>query len=111
RPTVTGPTSDAMLRVVGRRVGPLTVLVSTDVSRVDDSLRILTRAALIGSPLAVLLMALATYAVVALTLRPVAALRRAAADITAAGLAEQRLPVGSARDEINRLAVTLNAML
>jgi signal transduction histidine kinase len=111
RPTITSTTSDARLRVVGRQLGARTVLVSTDVSRVDDSLRILTRAALIGSPLAVLLMALATYAVVALTLRPVAALRHGAADITAAGLAKQRLPVPGAQDEIHRLAVTLNAML
>jgi signal transduction histidine kinase len=56
-------------------------------------------------------MATATYFVVALTLRPVAALRHGAADITAAGLAEQRLPVPPAHDEIYRLAVTLNAML
>jgi signal transduction histidine kinase len=56
-------------------------------------------------------MAVATYGVVALTFRPVAALRHGAADITAAGLAEQRLPVPRAQDEIHRLAVTLNAML
>ena len=56
-------------------------------------------------------MALATYCIVGLTLRPVAALRHGAADITAAGLAEQRLPVPDAQDEIQRLAVTLNAML
>jgi signal transduction histidine kinase len=111
RPTVTSPTSNAQLRVVGHRLGTRTVLVFTDVSRVDDSVRILTRAALIGSPVAVLLMALATYGVVALTLRPVAALRHGAADITAAGLARQRLPVPGAQDEIHRLAVTLNAML
>ncbi|MGI8677126.1 MAG: sensor histidine kinase [Jatrophihabitans sp.] len=104
-------TSSARLRVVARKVGQLTVVVATDVSRVDDSLRILTRAALIGGPAAVLLMAMATYGVVALTLRPVAALRHGAADITAAGLAEQRLPVPDAQDEIHRLAVTLNAML
>ncbi|MDT4971728.1 MAG: hypothetical protein QOG22_1871, partial [Pseudonocardiales bacterium] len=77
----------------------------------DDSLRILGRVALIGAPLAVLLMAVATYGVVALTLRPVATLRHGAADITAAGLADQRLPVSSAQDEIHRLALTLNAML
>ena len=71
----------------------------------------LSRAALIGGPIAVLLMGMATYLVVALTLRPVAALRHGAADITAAGLADQRLPVPSAQDEIHRLAVTLNAML
>jgi signal transduction histidine kinase len=48
---------------------------------------------------------------VTLSLRPVAALRHGAADITAAGLARQRLPVPGAQDEIHRLAVTLNAML
>lgn len=111
RPTVPSPTSDAQLRIVGRTLGPRTILVATDVTRVDDSVRILTRAALIGGPLAVLLMAFASYGVVALTLRPVAALRHGAADITAAGLAEQRLPVPDAKDEIHRLAVTLNAML
>ncbi|WAX55340.1 ATP-binding protein [Jatrophihabitans cynanchi] len=104
-------TSDARLRVLAQNVGGKTVLVVSDISRVDDSLRILGRAALIGGPIAVLLMGLATYAVVALTLRPVAALRHGAADITAAGLADQRLPVPGAHDEIHRLAVTLNAML
>ena len=104
-------TSDARLRVLAQNAADKTVLVVTDLSRVDDSLRILTRAALIGGPLAVLLMGLASYAVVALTLRPVAALRHGAADITAAGLADQRLPVPGAQDEIHRLAITLNAML
>jgi len=99
------------LRVLGRTVGDKTVLVFTELNRVDDSVRILTRAALIGGPLAVLLMATATYGAVTLSLRPVAALRHGAADITAAGLARQRLPVPDAQDEIHRLAVTLNAML
>lgn len=104
-------TSDARLRVLGATAGPSTVLVVTDLKQIDDSLRILGRVALIGGPLAVLLMAVATYTVVALTLRPVAALRQGAAEITAAGLADQRLPEPSAQDEIHRLAVTLNAML
>jgi signal transduction histidine kinase len=111
RPTVTSPTSEAQLRIVGHKFRSRTILVATDITRVDDSLRILTRAALIGAPLAVLLMAFASYGVVALTLRSVAALRHGAADITAAGLAEQRLPVPDAKDEIHRLAITLNAML
>jgi signal transduction histidine kinase len=108
---IASTTSNARLRVLAEPAGANTVLVVTDLSRVDDSVRILERAALIGAPLAVLLMAFASYGVVALTLRPVAALRHGAADITAAGLADQRLPVPSARDEIHRLAVTLNAML
>lgn len=105
------PGSGADFRVVSRNVGPTTVVAYTDVSRINDSQRILTRAALIGGPLAVLVMAVLTYAVVALTLRSVAALRHGAAAITAAGLAEQRLPVPGPQDEIHRLAVTLNAML
>jgi signal transduction histidine kinase len=104
-------TSDSRLRVVAEAAGDKTVLVVTDLKGVDDSLRILGRAVLIGGPLAVLLMAFATYGVVALTLRSVAALRNGAAEITAAGLADQRLPVPDAQDEIHRLAVTLNAML
>lgn len=99
------------LRVLGRAVGSRTVLVANDVSRVDTSQQLLTRAALVGSPIAVLLFAMATYGVVALTLRPVAAMRRRAAAITAAGLPKQRLPVRRADDEIQRLAATLNAML
>ncbi|MDT4891344.1 MAG: hypothetical protein QOE97_379 [Pseudonocardiales bacterium] len=108
---IPSPTSDARLRVVARAAGDKTVIVVTDLKGVDDSVALLSRAALIGGPLAVLLMALATYGVVALTLRPVAALRHGAAAITAAGLSDQRLPLPSAQDEVYWLAVTLNAML
>jgi signal transduction histidine kinase len=108
---ITNPITHLGERVLAQRAGNNTVLVVTDLSRIDDSIRVLTRAALVGGPLAVLLMGLATYALASLTLRPVAALRHGAADITAAGLADQRLPVPGAQDEIHRLALTLNAML
>jgi signal transduction histidine kinase len=108
---IDGAISGTKIRVLAQTAGNRTVLVATDLTRVDDSVRILSEAALIGGPLAVLLMAVATYTVVALTLRPVAALREGAAAITAAGLADQRLPLGGAQDEIHRLALTLNAML
>lgn len=111
RLNITSPTSDDQLRVLGAKAGSNTVVVVTDLKNVNDSVQLLGRVALIGGPLAVLLMALATYGVVALTLRSVAALRHGAADITAAGLADQRLPLPTAQDEIHRLAVTLNAML
>ncbi len=99
------------LRVLALRDNKYTVVVYTDVSRVDDSVRVLTKAALIGAPIAVLLLGLSIYFVTTLTLRSVAALRHGAADITAAGLSGQRLPVPGAQDEIQRLAVTLNQML
>lgn len=108
---INNPETGLRERVLAQRAGKLTVLVVTDLTRVDDSIRVISRVALIGGPIAVLLMGFATYLVAALTLRPVAALRHGAADITAAGLAEKRLPVPGARDEIHRLAVTLNQML
>jgi signal transduction histidine kinase len=106
-------TTGVELRVVAVPVpdSTLTVVVYTDVSRVDDSVRVLTRAALIGAPIAVLLVGMSTYFVTSLTLRSVAALRHGAADISAAALSDQRLPVPSAQDEIHRLALTLNQML
>ena len=107
----TDPVTRLGVRVLAEQSGTRTVLVVTDLTRVDDSIRVLRRAALIGGPLAVLLMGLATYLVAALTLRPVAELRHGATDITAAGLSDKRLPVPGARDEIHRLAITLNAML
>lgn len=106
-------TTGVELRVVAVSVpnSGLTVVVYTDVSRVDDSVQVLTRAALIGAPIGVLLVGMSTYFVTSLTLRSVAALRHGAADISAAGLSDQRLPVPSAQDEIHRLALTLNQML
>ena len=111
RIALSNPISGAPERALGVKAGDKTVVVVTDLKNVNDSVRLLGQVALIGGPLAVLLMALATYGVVALTLRSVAALRHGAADITAAGLADQRLPLPTAQDEIHRLAVTLNAML
>ena len=109
---VTVPPNERRLRILGvDAAGGRTVLVATDLKNVDDSLRLLSRVALIGAPLAIVLMAMATYGVVALTLRSVAELRHGATAITAAGLSNQRLPVPGAHDEIHRLAVTLNAML
>ena len=108
---INNPKTGLQERVLAQRAGNLTVLVVTDLTRVDDSIGVITRVALIGGPIAVLLMGFATYLVAALTLRPVAALRHGAANISAAGLAEKRLPVPGSHDEIHRLAVTLNQML
>ena len=108
---IVSPRTGLRERVLAQKAGDYTVLVVTDLTRVDDSVEVTTRVALVGGPLAVLLMGFATYLVARLTLRPVAALRHGAEDITAAGLAEQRLPVPSAQDEIHRLAITLNQML
>lgn len=106
---------DDPIRVVGvpanARAGDRTVLVGTDLGRVFDSSRLLERALLFGGPLIVIAMAALTWWVVGLTLRPVAALRRGAAELSASGLERSRLPVPDAQDEVHSLALTLNHML
>jgi signal transduction histidine kinase len=76
----------------------------------DESLEHLRRELLVGSPLALLVAALAGYILAGAALRPVEAMRRKAGAISAA-TPGSRLPVPPARDEISRLAETLNEML
>ena len=64
----------------------------------------------IAGPVALILAALAGYFLVGLSLRPVESMRRRAAEISAETPGE-RLPVPETRDEIQRLAETLNEML
>ena len=59
---------------------------------------------------ALVLASLAAYWTVGAALRPVDAMRRRAADVSASG-SEQRLPVPRAQDELRRLGETLNQML
>ncbi len=75
----------------------------------EETLKRLFRELLIAGPLALLLASLAGYGLAAAALRPVEAMRRRAAAVTAA--APGRLPVPPAKDEVSRLATTLNDML
>ncbi|HEX3295843.1 MAG TPA: ATP-binding protein [Nocardioides sp.] len=74
-----------------------------DLRRVRDQL-------LVGIPLLVLLTFLGAYAVAGAALRPVEAMRRRAAELTAADPA-LRLPVPDGGDELTRLGKTLNELL
>ena len=64
----------------------------------------------IGGPIALLLASLAGYGAASAALRPVEAMRRKADEITEEDPGE-RLPVGTADDEVARLGTTLNGML
>jgi signal transduction histidine kinase len=82
-------------------------------SSLDDraeSLERLRKELLVGSPLALLLATLAGYVLAGAALRPVEEMRRKAGAISAS-TPGSRLPVPPARDEISRLAETLNDML
>src|SRR6266516_4203252 len=65
---------------------------------------------LIGGPLALILASLAAYGLAGAALRPIEAMRRRAAAISASSL-DDRLPVPPSSDEVSRLGETLNEML
>lgn len=85
------------------------VAVARSLESRHETLSRIYREFLLFGPLAILLASLAGYGLAASALRPVEALRRRAESVTAA--APATLPVPRARDEISRLAVTLNHML
>src|SRR4051794_17513031 len=91
----------------GRR---LLVLVGASLDDRNVAVRNLRTLLLIGGFAALLLASLAGYAVAGAALRPVEAMRRRAAAISAAE-PDTRLPVPAARDELARLGETLNEML
>jgi signal transduction histidine kinase len=76
----------------------------------NESLANLRTLLFIGIPVALLLASAAGYIVSGRALRPVEAMRRRAAAISAAE-PDQRLPLPEANDEIRRLGETLNGML
>ncbi|HEY2985248.1 MAG TPA: hypothetical protein VGJ38_13920, partial [Jatrophihabitantaceae bacterium] len=63
--------TDDRLRISAVPVGDKTVLVATGLRRVEQSVHVMRYIALLGSPLAVLIMGLATYWIVGRTLRSV----------------------------------------
>ena len=87
-----------------------TAVVGTSLEDRDEALEGLLAQLLIGGLLALALASTAGYALAGAALRPVEAMRRRAAAITAQTSGE-RLPVPVARDELHRLATTLNGML
>ncbi len=88
----------------------LVVVVGAALDDRNDALAGLRRQLLIGGPIALALASLAGYLLAAAALRPVEAMRRQAAEISATS-AGRRLPVPEAGDEISRLGETLNEML
>ena len=86
------------------------VIAAVSYAPASDSLATLAKALVIGTPLLFGLLALAIWLVTGYTLRPIAELRRGAAEVTETGVPRD-LPVPPARDEVRSLAVTLNDML
>jgi signal transduction histidine kinase len=101
----------SLLRVVAvGAAGHHVVIAAISYTQASDSLATLAKVLAIGTPLLFGLLALATWLLTGYTLRPIAALRRGAAEVTGTGV-PQALPVPPAQDEVHLLAVTLNDML
>jgi signal transduction histidine kinase len=101
----------SLLRVVAVGAsGHQVVIAAVSYTQASNSLATLAKALAIGTPLLFGLLALATWLVTGYTLRPIAELRRGAAEVTQTGVPRD-LPVPPARDEVRSLAVTLNDML
>ncbi|MBT8225877.1 MAG: HAMP domain-containing protein [Dactylosporangium sp.] len=102
------------LRIIAVPAGdadhPQTVIVAGPLSDARTSVALLAQVLLVVYPLLVLVLAVVGWRVAGAALRPVETLRRGAERITGSGT-EERLPVPSSRDEIHRLASTLNDML
>ncbi|MFD9499875.1 ATP-binding protein [Streptomyces sp. NPDC060035] len=87
-----------------------TVLVGRALIAVAESTQIVTRLLLVGLPLLLVLAAGATWMAVGRVLAPVTAIRTEVEAISSAEL-HRRVPLPSGRDEIARLAATMNRML
>lgn len=105
RSLVTGVT---MLRPDG--VTPVTAVVATSLNDVDRRVEELRTGLLIGVPLLVGLVGLVSWMIVGRSLKPVEAIRREVVAIAHTTL-DRRVPEPSVRDELGRLARTMNEML
>jgi two-component system OmpR family sensor kinase len=103
------PAGDWRVLAVPTPDGKSAVVVARSLAPREATLHRLFRELVLGGALALLLASVAGYGLAASALRPVEAMRRRAAAVTAAS--PTRLPVPAARDEIARLATTLNEML
>jgi signal transduction histidine kinase len=107
----------AAYRVLARRVqtadGPLTVLVGGSLEPTDESVDAMRTILLVGIPAIVAVVGALAWWLVGRTLRPVEAMRREVAEISARSdrALDRRVPEPRAADEIGRLARTMNAML
>ena len=86
------------------------VIAAVPFSEASGSLNVVARALVIFTPVLFLAFTWAIWLATGSTLRPIAALRRGAARVTATGVPSD-LPVPEARDEVRSLALTLNDML
>jgi signal transduction histidine kinase len=97
-------------RIVEAPTGDLTITADTPVDQVARNIDALTRKLAIGLPALVALVGAIAWALVGRALRPVEAIRAEVDEITGSTM-HRRVPEPPTRDEVGRLARTMNAML
>ena len=107
--TLAVPEGDWRVLAVPSSPGGQAIAVARSLEPREESLDHLFAELLVAGPLALVFASLAGYGLAASALRPVEAMRRRAAAVSASS--PGRLPVPRSNDEISRLATTLNAML
>lgn len=90
--------------------GPVRVYVGRSLRSVNQDIRVAGVMLGVGLPLLVALVGTTTWILIGRSLKPVEAIRLEVADITGSGL-HRRVPQPATRDEIARLASTMNGML
>lgn len=89
---------------------PVTVYAASSLDPVRDGVAATTTALAVTGPLLLLVVGITSWLLVGRSLRPVEAIRSQVAAITASEL-DRRVPEPAIKDELGRLAQTMNAML
>lgn len=112
--TVEPPDEDDSFLVVAEAAdtpdGTRTVVVASTLEVVEESTGTVATLLVIGLPLLLLVVAVTTWRVVGRALAPVEQIRATAESVSATDL-DRRVPAPSGRDEVARLATTMNRML
>ncbi|NNL48461.1 MAG: HAMP domain-containing histidine kinase, partial [Acidimicrobiia bacterium] len=90
--------------------GPAALIVGRSLDEVTDGIGILAASLASAIPVIVIALTIVVWWLIGRTLAPVEAIRSEVADIGATRL-DSRVPLPESRDEIHRLAETMNAML
>ncbi|MDI6105675.1 ATP-binding protein [Actinoplanes sp. NEAU-A12] len=104
------PGQDDPFVIVTGDAGAYTVVVAASLDEVDDATGALVTPLAIGVPLVLMLVGGVTWLVVTRALAPVERIRREVEEITGERL-DRRVPEPASRDEVHRLARTMNRML
>jgi signal transduction histidine kinase len=104
------PDEDDEFLAVAADAGRYTVIAGRTLDTVNESTSVVTDLLFVGLPILLAVAAVVTWLMVGRALAPVAAIRREVDAISSTEL-DRRVPTPKSRDEIARLAATMNDML